>query len=624
MPNAVEIHPGIPNCVHGAAGLQGRRTRPTSSTTLRSSAEGSFYSQHEPHLTIEPDTLQGYWGTDGMLTLQCKSHNFGEAREALSSACGIPKENLRMTMNTSGAAFGYSVCPNTFALMVTAVQNLDMPCTLTLSYDEFNHTTGKRMATFSNGRIACDEEGKIIAAEYDVALDHGAYGFVPIFLNLTSLGFHGYNIPNFKALGRGGSSNHNFNTSYRGFGVAPDLHHHRGAHRHVRGEGRHRPLGVPLQERGAAGRPHHQQPAVPAVSLSQAAGDGQAHLRQVQGRGRSGAGRGPARGRGAEHGRLRGHHRACSTSREVALELNPDGTITHYNTWEDLGQGGDIGTLTHTVKALEPLGIKPSQVKLVMNDSKTCPDTGLAAASRSHYVAGHATIDAADKLMDAMRKDDGTYRTYDEMVAARHPHQVRRPSRPVQHGPRPGPRSQHRPGQPGAGVHVLRERGSGGSGRRHRQDPDAALRLGGRRGRGRQHAVGGRPGLRRPVARHRLRPQRELRRPGQARQHDRLRRAADRCDPRRYRTWSSSRLRAALGPHGSCGCSEVFQSCNHMAVINGINDACGVRVYALPATPDKVKAGWEAKQRGEDLTPPKYFLGSDFEEELEWIKANPV
>ena len=61
-----------------------------------------------------------------------------------------------------------------------------------------------------------------------------------------------------------------------------------------------------------------------------------------------------------------------------------------------------------------------------------------------------------------------------------------------------------------------------------------------------------------------------------------------------------------------------------MAVINAINNACGVRVYALPATPDKVKAGWEAKQRGEDLTPPKYFLGTDFEEELEMIKANPL
>jgi aldehyde oxidoreductase len=44
----------------------------------------------------------------------------------------------------------------------------------------------------------------------------------------------------------------------------------------------------------------------------------------------------------------------------------------------------------------------------------------------------------------------------------------------------------------------------------------------------------------------------------------------------------------------------------------------------LPATPDKVKAGYEKKQRGEDLTPPKYYLGPDFEEELEYIRNNPV
>lgn len=82
-----------------------------------------------------------------------------------------------------------------------------------------------------------------------------------------------------------------------------------------------------------------------------------------------------------------------------------------------MGQGGDIGTLTHTVKALEPLGIKPEQVHLVMGDTKICPDTGIAAASRSHVMAGQATLDAAKKLMDAMRKPDGTYRTYREMVA---------------------------------------------------------------------------------------------------------------------------------------------------------------------------------------------------------------
>ena len=77
---------------------------------------------------------------------------------------------------------------------------------------------------------------------------------------------------------------------------------------------------------------------------------------------------------------------------EVALELMPDGMVGVYNTWEDMGQGGDIGTLTVTVKALEKIGIKPEQVRLVMNDSHRCPDSGVAAASRSHFMNGRATI----------------------------------------------------------------------------------------------------------------------------------------------------------------------------------------------------------------------------------------
>ncbi len=78
-------------------------------------------------------------------------------------------------------------------------------------------------------------------------------------------------------------------------------------------------------------------------------------------------------------------------------------------------------------------------------------------------------------------------------------------------------------------------------------------------------------------------------------------------------------------PYGSSGASEAFQSAGHMAVINAINNACGVRIYELPARPEKVKAGLEKVARGEKTLPPKkYFLGSDFAEEMENIKNNPV
>ena len=51
----------------------------------------------------------------------------------------------------------------------------------------------------------------------------------------------------------------------------------------------------------------------------------------------------------------------------------------------------------------------------------------------------------------------------------------------------------------------------------------------------------------------------------------------------------------------------------------------GVRIYELPASPSKVKAGLDIIAKGGKVEPPKkYFLGPDLYDELEKIKANPV
>ena len=44
------------------------------------------------------------------------------------------------------------------------------------------------------------------------------------------------------------------------------------------------------------------------------------------------------------------------------------------------------------------------------------------------------------------------------------------------------------------------------------------------------------------------------------------------------------------GPLGATGVGEMTMVCTAPAVINAIYDACGARVYNLPATPEKVKA----------------------------------
>jgi aldehyde oxidoreductase len=46
-----------------------------------------------------------------------------------------------------------------------------------------------------------------------------------------------------------------------------------------------------------------------------------------------------------------------------------------------------------------------------------------------------------------------------------------------------------------------------------------------------------------------------------------------------------------LGPYGAAGVGEAPLTAPHPAILNAIYNACGVRLYSVPALPEKVKAG---------------------------------
>ena len=625
MPNAIQLQDELPNFYMELPLLKGEDTADIIDDAPIV-VEGSFYSQREPHLPIEPDVVQGYYEADGTLTIQCKAQSLHDSRAEVSAATGVPEEKLRLILNPVGGSFGYSIASNTYSLVTTAVQNLGIPCTLTLTYDEFSHTSGKRGATFSNGRLACDSDGKISAIEYDVALDHGAYTVVASILlsNLVAVAFYGYNVPNIKALARAGMSNNNFQVAYRGFG-SPQISTMSEALMDMAAEKagidpwefRFRNLAKP-GETTINGRPYKNYNVYPTLmqmikphydAFAAEAAEAKKAGRKV--------------GVGISLGGF-----LCTTGKfdscEIELGLNQDGSFTCYTNWQDVGQGGDIGALTHTLKALAPLNVTPDKVKLIMNDTERAPRHNLSAASRSHYMAGNAAIDAAGKLMDAMRKADGTYRTFDEMESEGIP------TKYLGHYDQMG-REDVDPGlnpNNGQGEYIAEfmyvvnlaltevdvETGKA-SVLKYKAAADVGpignkLAVDGQAYGGLSHSIGF----------------------ALSENYD----AQDKfgsligCGiptidmiPDDFEILYNETPRPH-GPYGSSGCSEDFQSCGHVAVINAINNACGVRVYDLPATPDKVKAGWEKVQRGEDQTPPKYYLGTDFEDELELIRNTPL
>jgi len=378
--------------------------------------ENSFYTQRQPHLVIEPETALSYIDEEGRVTVQSKCLDIAIASYSLPKGVGVPPEKLRMIQNFTGASFGYAATPYTLALMAVAALATEKPCALTLSYEEHQHYSGKRMPSFSNYRLGAKKNGEFVAMEADILYDNGAYTELTVGV-LKGMIFAGmpYYFPHASVLTKTAITNHNFTTAFRAFG-SPQVY--AGFEQMV--DQMAEKLGMdPLELRrinvlkaGQLAKTGHRMEAYPMTTLID---NMRPKYDEAKKRARQESTPDKRRGVGIScgiyHASLGPADRA-----EAAVELNEDGTVTCFNTWSDQGQGGDVGSLIHTHEALRPLGLSPDQIHLVMNDSATCPESGGAYSSRSNVMIGNAIIDASNQLIAAMRKEDGSFRTYQEMV----------------------------------------------------------------------------------------------------------------------------------------------------------------------------------------------------------------
>ena len=630
MPDAMRIHEDTPNifCIQPllkGAGLEEPVNVAEIIDSSIYSVEGSFYSTRQPHLSIEGDSVQAYFDEEGYLTFQCKSQGVYSSIGRIGNSIGVPREKLRVIMNPTGASFGWSTNAGDLCLAGAAAAVMKAPVSLSMSYEEHQHFSGKRCPCNSNGRAACDENGRITAVEFDFGMDHGAYswGGDDIVTKQPRFAFFPYYVPNAAGLSRIANTNHNFGTAYRSYGspqaytlsealmdmlaekAGIDPFEFRWINIAREGETNINSYPFrqyPMEEMMKIMKPHYEKAVVEAKKADSP--------EKRRGVGLSWGGFNVTEG--------------GTDSASVAIELNPDGTFTKYDTYQELGQGGDIGSLMLTLEALKPLGVTPDQIRLVQNDTKLCPDSGMSGASRTHFMSGNATIIAAEKLISAMLKEDGSYRTYDEMKAeGRDTKYFGTFSNTSISGlcrldPNTGV------GDPTPAftyclnlAEVEVDIATGATKVIRFTCVDDVGKIGnidavnGQAYGGISHSIGF----------------------ALAENYDDVHKHNNiaACGvpyietiPDTIELIHYERL-DEQGPFGSSGASEAFQSSGHVAVLNAINNACGVRIYEMPATPEKVKAGLDILAAGGTISPPqKYFLGSDLYEELENIRANPV
>ncbi|MGI6737224.1 MAG: molybdopterin-dependent aldehyde oxidoreductase [Anaerovoracaceae bacterium] len=593
------------------------------------SVEGSFYSSREPHCSIEGDTIQAYYDEDDNLCVHCKTMTLYFDRDDMAEAIGIPVEKLRVIENPTGGSFGWAMSAYSYAMAGIATKVTGKPCAIGMDYATFMALSGKRSPCYINGKLACDKDGHFTAGEFDAGLDHGAYPELgdDKLTKILRFMFYPYYIPNAAGLARVAITNHCFGTAYRGYG-APQAYTASEALVDMLAEKagidpwefRWRNIARPGQD-NLNQYPFLQYPMEEMMKKLKPLYD------EAVARAKAEDTPEKRRGVGIAWG---GYNVGLGDVDEanVAIELEGDMKFVKYDTWQDQGQGGDAGSLVCTLEALRPYfpDITPDCVRLVQDDSKYCPNTGESAGSRSHFANGKASILAAENLANAMRKEDGTYRTYQEMIDE---------GIPTRYEGNWTTRSEW-----DYFCDLDPNDGSGNPTYAYTyslfmSEVEVDVKT------GKTQVLGmttvywiGRPGNSQSVE-------------GQinggvshaigfalSENYEDVKKDNNmvRCGVPTIKDVPDKLVNIGIdayderGPFGSSGASEAFQSADHMAVINAINNATGLRVYEIPATPAKVKAGLEAMAKGEKdpLKPKKYFLGSDFWEEVENIKANPI
>lgn len=418
--DAIEIHPGTPNIYFEQKIAKGEETGPFMAQAAYV-VEDDFFVGRQPHLPMEPDVGFAYFDDQGRLTIHSKSIGIHLHHAMICPGLGIEPEKLRLVQNAAGGTFGYKFSPTIEALLGVACMATDRPVFLNFDYYQQITYTGKRSPFFLKVKYGANADGKIIAMESDWSVDHGPYSEFGDLLTVRGAQFigAGYGIPNIRGIGRTVCTNHAWGSAFRSYG-SPQSEF---ASEVLMDELAEK-MGIdPLELRYKnVYRPGDTTPsgcAPDVYSLPELIDKIRPIYKEALEKAKKESTGEKKRGVGVSIG-VYGCGLDGPDSSESAVELTPDGIMV-YSSWEDHGQGADMGCLATAHEALRPMGIQPDKIKLVMNDTAITPNSGPAGGSRSQVVTGQAIRVGCEMLVNAMKKPGGGYRTYDEMVAEKIP-----------------------------------------------------------------------------------------------------------------------------------------------------------------------------------------------------------
>ena len=336
---------------------------------------------------IEPQNGTAMWGQDGNLTVWCSTQGAFAARDQLSEILDLPVSRIKVIPTEIGGGFGGKINVYTEPVAALLSRKTGRPVKVLMSRADVLQATGPTPGSYVRVKMGATKDGRIIAAEAEIAFEAGGYPGSPVGAAAECV-FSPYDIPNGRIDGYDVVVNKPRSSPYR----APGATQAAFATEQVVDELAQKlgmdPVDFRLRNAAKEGTRRIDGPVFKRIGCVEVleATKRHAHYQAPLG--------GPNRGRGVAIG----YWFNIGLPSSVAIHVNDDGTVHLVEGSTDIG--GTRASIA--MQAAEVLGLTAHEVRPSVVDTDSIGFTGVTGGSRTTYATGYAAIEAARDVVRQM------------------------------------------------------------------------------------------------------------------------------------------------------------------------------------------------------------------------------
>ena len=363
--------------------------------------EGTYRTTFIEHAALERETLLGYIGDDDRITLTRGTHQPHLQQGYVSDALNVPRDQIRVIMPPTGGTFGGKQDPWPFLITAIMVFHLRRPVRLVYTRHESFDASPKRHPYTVRYRMGVTDGGQLSGIHVRIDCNTGGYDGHGQFVNNYALTASGgpYRWGAVDGEARTVFTNGPKAGQYRGFGTSQSTFALECAMDELAESLGHDPIEFRIANSiSEADRSFLGYPVGDTLGYVDALEAILPHYKeftrqteafnheQADGRLRQGVGLAGMWYRFGKSGKLQ---------IEAHAELARDGHLIVYCSAPDYGQG--ISTVMSQMAA-EAFGVTRDRVELVNADTARVPDSDIQGASRATFFVGGAVIEAVQAL----------------------------------------------------------------------------------------------------------------------------------------------------------------------------------------------------------------------------------